>query len=447
MANCSVCCEKFNKSTRREILCENKKCNYSACFECTKTYLLDKSYQEPHCMSCKNVWSLSILVDKLSKHFIKTEYRKMREKVLFEEEKTFLPELQDEAERRIKIERIKGWMNYYREQIDLNDKKEDQLVSTQREKHRELREKEGKMITIWKNLEQKPVDTIKKSFIMKCIIENCRGFLSKEYKCGICNIKVCKDCHNVIDDEHKCNKDDIETVKELQKTTKPCPKCHTRIYKIDGCDQMFCIQCHTPFSWTSGEVATGVIHNPHYFEMLRNGKIIDQRHQQHQGECGPIPNFNVISRYLIDKDQNHSNFLTTYYQRFIHYRHIVLPQFLQRIDSTEDRIKYLMGQYDEEKFKQKVYVINQTNLRKREEQQIMETFVSIGEELYRTLRFDNTIDIIKQIYSLIIITSNSIIDLDNKYEHVGLRGMIQTIKSEKNCIKQYETYLKLNLIY
>ena len=149
MKDCSVCCETFNKSTRREILCENKKCNYSACFDCTKTYLLDKSYQEPHCMSCKNVWSLSILMDKLSKHFIKTEYRKMREKVLFEEEKTFLPQLQDEAEKRIKIDRIKGWVDYYKKEQVLNDEKEDQLVSKQREIHRDLVEKEKKMRMIW----------------------------------------------------------------------------------------------------------------------------------------------------------------------------------------------------------------------------------------------------------------------------------------------------------
>jgi hypothetical protein len=62
----------------------------------------------------------------------------------------------------------------------------------------------------------------------------------------------------------------------LAKDTKNCPKCTTPIFKINGCDQMYCTQCHTAFSWTNGAIEKGVIHNPHYYEYQRrinNGVI------------------------------------------------------------------------------------------------------------------------------------------------------------------------------
>ena len=39
----------------------------------------------------------------------------------------------------------------------------------------------------------------KKEFIMKCVKDSCRGFLSQAYKCELCNTYVCKDCMIVND--------------------------------------------------------------------------------------------------------------------------------------------------------------------------------------------------------------------------------------------------------
>ena len=63
----------------------------------------------------------------------------------------------------------------------------------------------------------------------------------------------------------------VETAKLIRQTTKPCPKCGLRIHKASGCDQMWCIDCKTTFSWNTGEIVTGgIIHNPHYFQYLRD---------------------------------------------------------------------------------------------------------------------------------------------------------------------------------
>lgn len=41
---------------------------------------------------------------------------------------------------------------------------------------------------------------------------------------------------------------------------------------VRNCDQMWCTSCHTPFSWKTGAIVTsGTVHNPHYYQWLRNG--------------------------------------------------------------------------------------------------------------------------------------------------------------------------------
>jgi hypothetical protein len=138
-------------------------------------------------------------------------------------------------------------------------------------------------------------------FIMRCPDEECRGFLSTAYKCGTCQKYACKDCLEVLGaqkpDDHTCNEERKASVALIIKESKPCPKCGTRISKVDGCDQMWCIDCHTAFSWETGKQVTGVIHNPHYYQFLRtnNGGVAPRN----AGDvpCGGVPTYyDVASR-------------------------------------------------------------------------------------------------------------------------------------------------------
>jgi hypothetical protein len=117
------------------------------------------------------------------------------------------------------------------------------------------------------DLKKKPVKVVNK---IVCACPSCPSFIIKpEYKCTTCHIKICKACREIQKEGHVCNPDTVESVKLLKKDTKACPKCATQIHKLDGCDQMWCVSCHTTFSWKTGEIDNKRIHNPHYFDWLR----------------------------------------------------------------------------------------------------------------------------------------------------------------------------------
>ena len=65
-----------------------------------------------------------------------------------------------------------------------------------------------------------------------------------------------------------------------------------------NCDQMFCVDCHTAFSWNTGNVVNGVIHNPHYYEYLR--KLGNGVAPRNAGDvpCGGVPFYAHIDRAL-----------------------------------------------------------------------------------------------------------------------------------------------------
>jgi hypothetical protein len=103
-----------------------------------------------------------------------------------------------------------------------------------------------------------------------CPLEECNGFVdTSKWVCGTCKKHICKECFTEKEEEHECNKDMVETVKMIMKESRPCPKCSIYIHKTEGCDQMWCTQCHTTFSYQTGEIHVGRTHNPMYYQWLR----------------------------------------------------------------------------------------------------------------------------------------------------------------------------------
>lgn len=75
----------MNKSTRKLVECGA--CDYSACRECYKQYILNTN-DNPHCMSCKGEWNQVAMFEKFDKSFVNTGYIEHRENVLVDRERS-----------------------------------------------------------------------------------------------------------------------------------------------------------------------------------------------------------------------------------------------------------------------------------------------------------------------------------------------------------------------
>ena len=64
---CFICCE--SKSSEKFFKCDNKDCNFDACIDCNKKYLLT-SIQDEHCMNCKNVINYESFLNQFDKNWV-----------------------------------------------------------------------------------------------------------------------------------------------------------------------------------------------------------------------------------------------------------------------------------------------------------------------------------------------------------------------------------------
>jgi hypothetical protein len=262
-------------------------------------------------------------------------------------------------------------------------------------------------LSYWYNIYENGTNTatkLRREFMMCCPAESCRGFLSTSYKCGICDKYTCSECLEVLGlisdtatldalkEAHTCKAENIESAKMIKKETRPCPKCGARIFKIDGCDQMWCTVdgCSTAFSWNTGHVVTGKVHNPHYYEWLRRNGNGEAPREVGDIPCGGIPNPDTFMRQIINnpvlltEEKNHI---------FEIHRNIVdlearLQQFPARPDALMNKdinVRYLMNTITEEVWKQKLEHKEAAFNRKKEIGQLLQTFVTASADILQTM--------------------------------------------------------------
>jgi len=375
--SCIVCTEKFNNSRNSEVKCEH--CQFSACRTCCQTYIIDQT--KAKCMNndCFPEWSRKFLVKNFTKTFISNDWKKVRENVLFDGEKALLPATQGVVEqRKNRIKMLLEVRELDKQISELNRRRTDLIAN-----HHDTTRRHGQQD--------------RRHFIRACPQEECRGFLSSMWKCGTCAMWTCPECHEMKgefqDSPHTCDPNNVETAKLLAKDTKPCPKCATGIFKIEGCDQMWCTQCHTAFSWRTGQIETH-IHNPHFYEWQRRNNNGQAPRVAGDIPCGgiyldyrmPMIINQALRRKLNEQDVlgRDSEDTTKLFRRIerivqslLHLREVQLPTY--RVNHVEDnlelRVSYLMNEITEEEFKVRTQRANKQHEKKREMGDIIRLYI------------------------------------------------------------------------
>ena len=339
--DCEICVFPFNRSTRKQITCPS--CRLNVCVACVKQVPSKGGLLDITCMQCNHLWDTEFVAG-VSRSVVVT-HKKRVEKLLVDQERTKLPETQyylqyDHAMDHVVRPRIQRGV---RKLVELQDELErelqelrDEMVKEDgdgearftwpedgpyaqvRDIHREIRTTRREVNRLSQHLDEwnfhkrmtyteyipeqlkttSPGNEENKKkkkpaqHVFPCPQENkdCPGFVMDDgYACGTCASKCCDKCHQPEHSSKECEPNFLATAREIRQNTKPCPKCAVRIHKIEGCDQMWCTQCRTGFSWRTGEVesAEDRIHNPHYFEWAarnNNGGNLENNNNN----CRPV---------------------------------------------------------------------------------------------------------------------------------------------------------------
>ena len=423
---CEICTEKYTPKLRKKITCT---CGYSACKQCVQTYLLSNK-KPPQCMMCNKAWDIRFVSDNLNKTFLKGDLKTHNNSLIIEIEKSKLPET----------------MQYVGEYIlELNFKK--QFKKLEEEKFKKIAQiqlETNKAISLLKKPIRVKKEAERKQFMMKCPNEigdkQCRGFLSSQYKCDICEIKVCSQCFEIkghIHVEHECKPENIASAELIKKDTKSCPKCATRIFKISGCDQMWCTQCQIAFSWKTGKIETGNIHNPHFY----NWKTSQKQQVRNPGDivCGGLIGLGMIIRkirvnHIMNFVQDDTSKLSgmamiktiTDIHRGIGDYRWTLTNFrttLQNnIDGRDLRIQYLANEITEAQFYSKITKKYNAIEKIRPVLDILELYNTIAIENINTIETDNSIPnivkIIDTLFELRDYVNKEFIEVNKSYSGI-----------------------------
>jgi len=372
--SCTVCTEIYNKSTRKPIQCSA--CQNICCMQCVKHYLLTSD--TPTCTSCNFEWSYEYLLEKLPKMFITTTYKEHAKDILFKRELTYTAETMES------VKFIKQYTKNYKDQHEFS-----QLG---RQYHiifgEDLIYSKIDMAEIKANRLRHNSDTERKNTIIHsipCITVECKGFLNN-YKCAVCEIIICDKCMKAKnDDEHKCKKEDLKSEELVRRETRQCPKCAANIYRIFGCNQMWCTCCKTAFDWETLKIITKNFHNPHYHEYMQNRTneavvVVNQ--------C-ELPEYYLIKKYLTNKNIQFFDMAL----ENIHRANLELSEFITTFQINNyppalnqwSRIQYILGDISEQKFKDEIYKKDREQKKLIAFRQIYEMFIMVTRDIFHQI--------------------------------------------------------------
>jgi hypothetical protein len=429
---CSVCLDNYTPIIRKKCVC--RYCKADTCSKCIERYLLDR-HEDAHCLHCRVNYNDTTLREICTRTYLQQTYFKHRQEVLINRERANLPGLQEIAitekkNREIKIKQniinmeIRAihseremlmvqynylYADYYKKLAAKEDitelrKQMDDLLAKSAALGDTIAKKNDEYARVrWPNgrhyengrwvdgdgaeVPESPVEE-KKKFIRRCTRSECQGFLSTAWKCEMCEYYSCNKCFKTKtkkhDDPHECVKEDLETAELIKKDCKPCPNCGEFIMRSQGCSQMFCISCKTPWDWNTGKVVTsGIIHNPHYYEwQRRNGNAAPRNPAD--VPCGGFPNYWELVRMPKGLKNSIADRYFEFHRMCQELQDISERSYRSHIDNdstTNINVRFLVGDYDEKHWGQLLGKNERKRKRDSEVQEVFAAFRMVAVEL------------------------------------------------------------------
>ena len=157
---------------------------------------------------------------------------------------------------------------------------------------------------------------------------------------------------------------------------------------VRNCDQMWCVSegCNTAFSWNSGKVISGTVHNPHYYEWLRRTTGSVPR-APGDNPCD-IPNIGMFYRLMHGLPNDIVTSCGNIKRCLDDLIDVRVPQYIATEDPykyKEFHVDYLLGNTNEEAWIQSIFLRESATERKQHIGLILQTFHNAGTDLMRGL--------------------------------------------------------------
>lgn len=438
LAECPVCRDHYSLRIRKPIKCPA--CHFTCCMACMRQYILS-SVTEPACMECRMQFQYEFLLEHLPSSFWHKEYKEFRKDMLLAREESRIPETQgcivrihrkDQFYQAMEVYRKKmdRMRRFYSRMLDRFNRMTNMIAAESRgdlvipddhpffahfdENDRPLMNEKHEMlcmVLVGGEEEETAIasrarnESVASTWLHACPRDDCRGFLrGDQNRCPLCRARVCNQCLCLLPSStlaaedleettaHECQREDLETVELLRQNTRPCPTCSMSIYKISGCDQMWCTQCRTPFSWRTGQKINQTIHNPHYYEWMQrqaaDGTTVAPRELM-DIPCGGLPSIHQIQLF----PPWSCEWFYDLHQTIIHTEHVVLPRSQQQHQpphnnndaEKELRIAYLLNRISRSEWKTELYRREKVRQKHAQYSQILQTFIAVSSDWMRRM--------------------------------------------------------------
>ena len=268
---------------------------------------------------------------------------------------------------------------------------------------------------------------------------------------------------------HLCQPENIDSMKEIRQNCKPCPECKTRIYKMSGCDTMWCIKCSTGFNWNTGIIITDVksLHNPHYVEFIRNnpgfiynktrqGEEKKQQEEKEQKEqiifnpCDAVtldninmPNLGQIYSKIDHLSNETRKYFESFQQNMLHVADFSRRRFVRanRHDEIDYALRYLTNQWDERRWRIQIEHNDRFQQTNQEYIDVIITWLVVMCDLFDQLT--KYADSFRYYGKINLDESNNLLNQMNRisiYTNVSLSEMNKLYKRKTICVYVMENH-------